>query len=197
MPVGRPREFDVDAALDRALELFWRQGYEGTALSDLTDAMGINRPSLYAAYGNKEQLFVKALDRYMAVQATYLERAMALPTAREVVATLLADAVDLLTRPGLPHGCMTVQAALATSPDAEAVRRVLAERRTGVEAAIRRRLEQAADERDLPAGAEPAVLARLVNTVYQGLAVQAAGGADREDLLRVVDLAMRAWPQRS
>src|SRR4051812_21366670 len=126
---GRPRGFDVDRALDRALELFWRKGYEGTSLPDLTGAMGINRPSLYAAFGNKEQLFRKALDRYAEGPAAYVREALDEPTARAVAERLLGGTADLLTDPRHPGGCLTVQGALACGEAAESVRRELAARR--------------------------------------------------------------------
>src|ERR687895_845688 len=93
-PAGRPREFDQDEALDTALEVFWRQGYEGTSLGELTVAMGINRPSLYAAFGNKEALFRKALDRYVDGPAAYTREALHEPSARAVVERLLRGAID-------------------------------------------------------------------------------------------------------
>ena len=134
MPRGRPREFDVEKALDRALEVFWRKGYEGASLPDLTRAMGINRPSLYAAFGSKEGLFRRALDRYAEGPAGYVAGALAEPTARAVA------------------------------------------------------------EGDLPSEVDCADLARYVVTMIHGMAVQAAGGASREELLRVAELALRAWP---
>src|SRR5258706_8145264 len=105
MAGGRPRAFDVDEALDRALDVFWRQGYEGTALSDLTAAMGINRPSLYAAFGNKEELFGKVLDRYVSGPAAYAAAALDAPRARDVVEKLVYGAIDLTTGPDTPTGC--------------------------------------------------------------------------------------------
>src|SRR5258707_4477360 len=113
MAGGRPRGFDVDEALDRALEVFWRQGYEGTALSDLTAAMGINRPSLYAAFGNKEALFRKVLDRYAERTTASVVHALAEPTARTVVERLLLAAADAQTDPCNPRGCLMVQGALS------------------------------------------------------------------------------------
>jgi AcrR family transcriptional regulator len=192
--MGRPREFDPDAALDRALEVFWRNGYEGTTIPDLTAAMGINRPSLYAAFGNKESLFRKALDRYAEGPAAYLRDALGEPTARAVAERLLGGAVELLTDPRRPHGCLVVQGALACGEAAEAVRRELVALRRAKEAAIRERFERARADGDLPAGVDPADLARFVTTVIQGMAVQAAGGAGREELRRVTELALRAWP---
>src|SRR5262245_53043372 len=104
-PRGRPRGFDTDKALDRALTVFWKKGYEGTSLDDLTRAMRINRPSLYAAFGNKQDLFRKALDRYATGPACYVRDALAEPTARRVVDKLFDGLIDLLTNPKLPHGC--------------------------------------------------------------------------------------------
>jgi AcrR family transcriptional regulator len=195
VPKGRPREFDVEKALDRALKVFWRKGYEGASLPELTRAMGINRPSLYAAFGNKEALFRKVLDRYAEGPAAYFRAALTEPTARAVAERLLGEAVDLLTGPRGPRGCLLVHGALACGEAAEPVRRELAARRAAGEAAIRRRFERARAEGDLPAGACPADLARYVVTVLRGLAVEAAGGAGREELRRVVELALRAWPK--
>src|SRR5947209_3799427 len=143
MPIGRPRAFDIDKALDRALQVFWRKGYEGASLPDLTRAMGINRPSLYAAFGNKEALFRKALDRYAEGPACYVRQALDEPTARAVAERVLAGSVDLLTDPRNPRGCLLVQGALVCGEAAESVRRELAARRLAGEVAFRRRFERA------------------------------------------------------
>ena len=193
--MGRPREFDTDEALDRALEVFWRRGYEGTTIPGLTEAMGINRPSLYAAFGNKESLFRRALDRYAEGPAAYVREALDEPTARAVAERLLGGAVELLTDPRNPRGCLVVQGALACGESAEPVRRELLSRRLAREAAIRDRFERARADGDLPADTDPADLARYVTTVVQGMAVQAAGGAGRDALRRVVRIALRAWPE--
>jgi len=192
---GRPREFDVDQALDAALEVFWRQGYEGTAISDLTTAMGINRPSLYGTYGNKAALFEKVMERYAEQVTGYLAAALELPTSREVVRALLVGVAENTTRPGRPRGCLSVQGALASSPAADGIRTGLNARRAGLENALRRRLAYSVAEHDLPAAADPALLAKYVNTVFQGLAVQAAGGASRPDLLAVIDVVLATWPE--
>jgi AcrR family transcriptional regulator len=194
MTLGRPRAFDIDKALDCALKVFWRKGYEGTSLPDLTNAMGINRPSLYAAFGNKEELFRKALDRYAEGPGAYLREALGKPTAREVVERLLSGAADLLTDPCNPCGCLAVQGALACGETADPIKQELISRRAATEAALRERLERAKSTGDLPPDADPADLARYVATVSQGMAVQAAGGASRDDLQRIVQVALRAWP---
>jgi len=194
VPKGRPRQFDVDEALERALRVFWRRGYEGATLPELTQAMGIKRPSLYAAFGSKEELFRKALDRYVEGPAAYVREALNEPTARAVAGRLLGGAIDLLTDRRNPRGCLVVQGALACGETAESVRRELAARRVAGEVAVRQRFERARADGDLPAEADPADLARYVVTVMRGMAVQAAGGASREDLRRVAELALRAWP---
>jgi AcrR family transcriptional regulator len=194
VPMGRPREFDVDLALDRALHVFWGKGYEGTSLSDLTRAMRINRPSLYAAFGNKEQLFRKALDRYAEGPAAYVREALDATTARAVVERLLRGAIDMVTNPRAPAGCFMVQGALACGNAASSVRQEMSSRRAAGEAALRRRLQRAKRERDLPSNTDPTNLARYIVTVMHGMAVQRAGGATRSQLLRVMKTALRAWP---
>lgn len=196
MRAGRPREFDMETALNRAMVVFWRKGYEGASLPDLTRAMRISRPSLYAAFGNKESLFRKALDRYSAGPTAYVPEALEAPTARAVVERLLYGAVDLLTNPRHPRGCLWVQGALACGKDADPMRKELISRRKAGEAAMCRRFSRAADEGDLPSGANPADLARYVMAMTAGMSVLAAGGAKREELLRVVEIALRAWPVR-
>ena len=191
---GRPREFDPDQALDRALEVFWRKGYEGASISDLTEAMGINRPSLYAAFGNKEELFRKALDRYAQGPAAYTYEALEEPTARAVAEHLLRGAVDALTDPNNPHGCLGVQGALTCGDAAASIKDELCARRARWQAALQRRLERARREGDLTGGANCADLAQYVATVLQGMAVQAAGGATRQQLRKVAELALHAWP---
>lgn len=193
--MGRPREFDADDALDRALEVFWRKGYEGASLTELTAAMGITRPSLYAAFGNKEALFRKALCRYGEIHFAFVVEAMGRPEARDVVEHMLTGFAEAQTSPRCPKGCLTVQGALACGTEAESIRKELAALRLQGERALCRRLERAKTEGQLPAGAEPADLARYVMAVANGMAVQAAGGATRRDLNRVVEMAMRAWPE--
>ncbi len=175
------------------MQVFWKQGYEGASLQDLTVAMGINRPSLYAAFGDKRELFRKALDRYEA-QSCYMTEAAAQPTARGFALTLLRGVAGYTTDEAHPPGCLVVQGALAGGARNECIRQELIGRRDAVERLVCQRLERAREEGDLPADSDPADLARYLITVVRGLAVQAAGGAGREELLRVVDLAMLAWP---
>jgi AcrR family transcriptional regulator len=195
VPIGRPRAFDLNEALDRALQVFWHKGYQGTSLADLTRAMGINRPSLYAAFGDKQSLFRKVLDRYAEGPAAYVRAALKKPTARAVVERLLGGAIDMLSDPRTPQGCLTVQGALSCGEAADAVRQELNARRAAGEAAIRERFERAKAAGDLPPSANPCDLARYVTTVMHGMAVQAAGGASRAELRRIAKTALRAWPQ--
>lgn len=194
MTKGRPREFDAGRALDAALLLFWRRGYEGTSLSALSAAMGINMPSLYAAFGSKEALFRKALDLYLQKPASYLPNALHEPTARKAVEKLFRGAIDMVMHPQHPDGCLLVHGALAAGPDAEWVRRELSERRARAELVIRRRFEQAIKGGDLPRRVNAAKLARFVATVIWGMSVQAAGGATRAQLTEIAEQAMKAWP---
>jgi len=192
---GRPRSFDADRALDQALKVFWSKGYEGASLPDLTKAMGINRPSMYAAFGNKEELFRKALERYAAGPACYVREALDAPTARAVAEQLLNGAVEMMTNPKNPRGCLAVQGALACGDEAQGVRQELTSRRLATEAALRRRFEKARRDGDLPKSSNPADLARYLTTVRNGLSVQAASGASRRELRNVAKLALQAWPR--
>jgi AcrR family transcriptional regulator len=191
---GRPREFDADLALERALEVFWRKGYEGTSISELTEAMGINRPSLYAAFGNKEALFRKALDRYAQGPAAYTYNALQEPTARAVVEHLFHGAADALTDPHYPHGCLGVQGALACGDAAQSVKGELCARQAAWEAALQKRLERAKRDGELSETANCTDLAQYIAAVLQGMAVQAAGGATRKQLRKVAAIALQAWP---
>ncbi|MDE1672975.1 TetR/AcrR family transcriptional regulator [Nocardia gipuzkoensis] len=191
---GRPRGFDADEALERALLVFWEQGYEGASLATLTDAMGISTTSMYSTFGNKEELFRKALERYTEGPSAYLVRALEEPTALGVAAAILAGTVRTTTRPANPHGCLGVQGALATSDSARGVRDLLVAWRADGHSRVRERFQRAVDDGDLPADADPALLARYVTTVAYGIAVQAASGVECDELQEIADAALRAWP---
>src|SRR3954471_16407171 len=171
---GRPRTFDPDAALRQALDLFWERGYEGTSLNDLAEAMGIASASIYACFGNKEELFRQVMALYGSTSGEPPRRALRDgPTAREAVHAMLRATADEITRPDTPHYCMLVLAAPTGAVENHAVREFLAERRRGQYAAIRDRL---ADDPTVPPAALDAV-ARYYATVVQGLSVQARDGA--------------------
>src|SRR2546423_12868412 len=154
MPSGRTRQFDVDEALDRALEVFWARGYEGATLPELTRAMGVNRPSLYAAFGNKEQLFRKALERYQTGPMSFLTEALKKPTARAVAEAVFSGFVRMQRDRDRARGCLVVSGALACGAEAETVRRELAQLRQAIVTALRERFERAVQDGDLPAGAQ-------------------------------------------
>jgi AcrR family transcriptional regulator len=191
MPSGRTRQFDADKALDRALEVFWARGYEGATLPELTKAMGINRPSLYAAFGNKEELFRKALDHYQTGPQSFVAEALNKPTARETVDTIFCGFVGMQ---GKSRGCMIVSGALTCGDEAEPIRRELARLREKAVQIIRERFERAVQEDDLPKGTDCPTLARYIVTVLNGLAVQAVSGATEQELRLVAAMAMEAWP---
>ena len=192
--MGRAKEFCVEGALTRALEVFWRHGFEGASLKDLTAAMGITRPSLYATYGNKEELFRKALDLYDERYLGFSRTALDAPSAHEVVRRLLTGFVELATGCEHPPGCMGTQGALACSTAADPIKEELFGRRRAFEAVLARRLERAKADGDLPSAESATDLARFVMTVAGGIAVQAAGGAPREALVRAAAIALRACP---
>jgi len=197
MAMGRPREFDVDKALDLALQVFWRKGYEGASMADLTETMGITKPSLYSAFGNKEELFRKALDRYVDGPGGYVQVALAKPTVRAVAEHLLYESADAVTDPNHPPGCLAVQGALSCGDAAESIKQELMSRRAKGEQDLRRRFERAIAEGDLPQGSDAADLAAYLSAILQGMAVQAAGGTTREQLRKIAGMALRTWPPPS
>jgi AcrR family transcriptional regulator len=192
---GRPRGFDYDEALDRAMHVFWRKGFEGASLNDLTAAMGVQPASLYKAFGNKRTLFEKALARYLAGPVAFVHDALNEPTAYAVADRILRRTAQFLTEGRSRRGCMTIQAALASGVEGEPIRRKLIALRVKEQDALRRRFERAKSEGDLPNDADAADLARLITALYQGMTVQAINGASREDMLRLSDTALRIWPK--
>ncbi|AGZ40938.1 TetR/AcrR family transcriptional regulator [Actinoplanes friuliensis] len=189
---GRPRAFDEDAVLERAAEVFWRRGYEGASLTALTSAMGINRPSLYATFGSKEELFKRAFSRYHERQVATARAALDQPSAYASIEAFLRSSADGLTAEDHPPGCFSIQGGLACAPENARISESLAAGRAATEAALRERLSRAAAEGDLPEGVDPGALARFVMVISEGHAVHAAAGAARADLHASVDIAMRA-----
>jgi AcrR family transcriptional regulator len=193
-PRGRPRSFDRTEALKRAMEVFWERGYEGSSLAELTAAMRINSPSLYAAFGSKRQLFDEAVAHYAATDGSTTWHAFASrPTARAAVEALLRSTAESVTQPGKPPGCLIVLAATNCAAENDAVRDDLSDRRRSLVEALRMRLERGIAEGDLPSGTDTRALATFFTTVLQGMSVQARDGATREDLMKALDHLMRAW----
>ena len=191
---GRPREFCVDDALAKALRVFWSKGYEGASLSDLTEAMGITRPSLYAAFGNKESLFRKALDLYEREKMAYVGKALAQPTARKMAETMLRGALENVASRDEPHGCLGVITSVACGAEAGSVRQEVLERGKAVSQAIVERFERAKSEGDLPAHVDVEGLADVLKAMLQGISVQAGAGASRKELERLVETGLMLWP---
>ncbi len=192
-PRGRPRSFDREQALEHAMEVFWRKGFEAASLADLTEAMGINPPSLYAAFGDKERLFLEALDRYQAKQGDscpYAEE----PTAKGAIRRLLTYMADDLTCCTHPRGCMMVMAAATSSDCSPRMQAVLAKRRAEGRGKIRQRIELGVKEGELPPETDAGGLADFYLTIVSGMALQARDGASRKSLMATVESAMRAWP---
>jgi AcrR family transcriptional regulator len=193
-PRGRPRSFDRDKALERAMHVFWRQGYEATSVNDLTRAMRINPPSLYAAFGDKEHLYLEALERYQQARlesvAKWFDEE---PTAKAAIARLLTEAAELLVRTGAPRGSMLVLS--ATNCSAASLQSALAQRRASGRAILKARIDRGVREGELPPGTDTAALTDFYSTVFQGMSIQARDGATRQRLLATARTAMRAWPE--
>ena len=192
--VGRPLGFAENEALEAAMRVFWEKGYEGATLADLTEAMAINRSSMYATFGDKEALFRLAIARYAEGPAAYTREALKQPTARAVVEALLRGALELLADPSHPRGCLSVQGALACGSHAQAMKEAMIEWRRQGEADIQRRLQRARREGDFAKDVDPGDLARYICTVLSGLAVQATNRSSRAEMARTVDMVLRSMP---
>ena len=190
--MGRPRGFDEDAALEAAMRVFWEKSYEGATIADLTEAMGINRSSMYAAFGDKEAVFHRVMERYREGRMTFIRQALAQPSLREVIARLILGTAEFLSTPGNPRGCLLIHGALACSTDTEPVKQMMIEWRKSGEAALKTRLQQAKSEGELPREIQPADFARYLSSVMAGLGIQAANGATKAELRRVAEIALRS-----
>ncbi|WP_433760587.1 TetR/AcrR family transcriptional regulator [Nocardia sp. CA-135398] len=192
---GRPRAFDREVALRRAMEVFWEHGYEGSSMSDLTAAMGINSPSLYAAFGGKEELFRAAVGLYGTTEGGYTARALREePTARASIEAMLRDNATAYTHKDKPHGCMVVLAGSTYTTRSETIRDFLVEKRRETTEDIRERLDRGVAEGDLAPDTDTAALASFYTTVLYGLSIRARDGASHSELTQSIDCAMAVWP---
>jgi AcrR family transcriptional regulator len=194
MTAGRPRQFDYDDALEKAMHVFWSKGFEGTSMPDLTEAMGMNRPSIYAAFGNKEELFRKALERYTEQSLAAFRDLLDAPTVREGLERLFCGSADKFACKERPRGCLAVQGALVGSADAANVCADTAKQREAMVDVLRERFERGLKEGDLKAGTDTAGLARFYVTILQGMAVQSASGVACADLKAIAHRALEALP---
>lgn len=193
-PRGRPRTFDREEALRRAMTLFWTRGYEGSSVDELAQAMGVNKPSLYAAFGCKEQLFREAIACYERIEGEPVRKAMReARTAREAIESMLRINARAFASPRRPRGCMVVMSAFPDAPDNETLREFLSQMRKASLDEATGRIERGMHDGDVPAGADALAMAAFYNTVLQGLSIQSRDGASRKEMERIVDSAMAAW----
>jgi AcrR family transcriptional regulator len=191
--MGRPREFELDDAIEKATGLFWRNGYEATSLNDLTKEIGISPPSFYFAFGSKEGLFRKVVERYFAEQSKLAEAAFRKPSPRTVATHFLNSYADMLTDPHHAPGCLAMNSSLPCA-SGDPLREWLAELREQTRKRFRDRFAEARGGEGLPAGVDADSLARLVLIIAWGMAVEAQSGASRKDLRRTIALALPVWP---
>ncbi|MEX3933700.1 TetR/AcrR family transcriptional regulator [Paraburkholderia phymatum] len=192
--MARPREFDEDHVLDKALHVFWEKGYDAASLADLQEATGLTKSSLYKAFENKEGLFRRVVDRYNDNHLAFREHALAQPTPRLIAESLLDGIVVLHTGKNTPSGCLVTFAALACSADARPLADELSESRNAFERRLRKRFESVKQAGPLPEGMTSHDAATFVSTFIQGLAVQARGGATRRQLRQLVAAVLKSWP---
>ncbi len=195
--IGRPLSFDREVVLHEAMLLFWRHGYEATSLADLTAAMGVTAPSIYAAFGDKKRLFLKAVERYVSGPVTAQSIIDGAPTARDAARGLLQASAIGFTGANTPPGCLLASSAISCSVAAADVQAALADIRKVIEAHLHMRIKRALAAGEMPADTDAEALAAHVMAVIQGLSTLARDGATREKLLRVVSFAMRVWPDEA
>lgn len=197
-PIGRPRKFDLDLALMKALDVFRDKGYEGTSITDLTNAIGINRPSLYKAFGTKEDIFRKAFSLYLSESLDYLEHSLTKPTSYQVVEFLLSETIEILIlADGESKGCFAILSSLSEGLRDIGMQQEISKALSLYTIQLTDRFQKARDEGDIPSSIDPSQLARFISAIHKGLSVQASIGATRAELEAVVDYVLSNWPTRT
>ncbi|WP_213992847.1 TetR/AcrR family transcriptional regulator [Sodalis sp. dw_96] len=193
-PRGRPRSFDRDTVLDRAMRLFWLRGYETTSLAELLKVMEVTTPSIYSAFGDKEHLFLETIKRYIAGPGSYQAEALGEKTAKQAVTRILSQAVDSMVDPHTPPGCMLTLSTINCSAASAYVQQAVTEARRETELALCRRIERGIAEGDVPADTDAAALAGFYATFLYGMSIKATEGVTRAQARAMADAALRAWP---
>lgn len=193
--MGRPRQFEADDTLNTIMRVFWRKGYHGTSLSDLTEATGVSRPSLYSAFGNKEAVFRKALDRYVREKLDFIDRACAAPTGRGVAEALLRGMLALQTDPREPKGCLCLVHSVGRGVEPESVRTDIMAHRQAIKNALVTRFERSRTDGDLSPSAGSLAITIFLVALLQGMALQGAAGATRHELESLIVIALAQWPE--
>lgn len=189
-PVGRPRSFDTDEALKSALKVFWEKGYAATSLNDLTEAMGINKPSLYATYGNKEQLFIKTMELYDNRPNSYFYSALEKDTLIGMVEHMMMGAADQMSDTTQPHGCMLIQSAFASKEPTDLIKEAVTKKRQRMGGLVLERLERAKKAGELPETSDCSTLEDYMFTIVMGMSLHASNGATRKQLEGVAQLSL-------
>jgi AcrR family transcriptional regulator len=196
MAIGRPRTFDREQALQRAVDVFWEHGYDATSVALLSAAMGVTTPSLYSAFGDKRTLFFEALDRYLTTFGGFTALGLAEePTAQRAITRVLHEAADAYTRPDHPPGCLLISAATNCTPQSDDIKAKLRDIRQAGATALEQKITASIGAGELPADTDARALATYYSAVIQGMSAKARDGATREDLHAIAATAMRAWPQ--
>lgn len=187
---GRPLAFEKNKAREIALKLFWSQGYEGTSISDLTEAIAINRPSLYASFGNKENLFRICTEYYLSEELSFVDEAMQERVFKDALEKLFAHEIQLIAD---NKGCLLINTALTCHPENDAIKILLSDHRKQLEGKIRKRTQQAQLKKEVATSESPNTIAKYITSLYQGLSIQAVDGASSKELQEVVKIALSAF----
>lgn len=191
---GRPRSFDREAALAQMTELFWRQGYDATSVADLTESIGVNTPSLYAAFGNKEKAYCEAVDYYRRNEGQRIwENVEAKTSARDAVTTMLKTSAEEFTRSNKPRGCMVVLGALSMAKSNAAIVKRMKAYRAEARAKLEAKIQSGIENGELPGNADAKSIADFYDSLQLGMAVRARDGASRKELKKTAELALLGW----